>query len=447
MTKNQNIAAVVLAAGKGSRMKSPLPKVMSKIAGRTMVHHVLASVVELGAKKIVGVISNGATSVSAEFERVAQGSSCVVQHEQLGTGHAVQQAVPELNSHDGVVLVLYGDTPFVKPETLSRMVSHFDTDNVAVCVLGFTPDDAGAYGRLVVDNAGDLHAIVEYKDANDEQRAIKRCNSGVMAIRSSEIESLLDAVGNDNANGEYYLTDIVSIARTRDMRCVIEMCDEQEVMGVNSQAERAIAENIKQQELRTEMLAKGVALIAPETVFLQSDTLLAPGVLVHPNVVFGPGVDVHEGVEIKSFSHLEGCVLRANSTVGPYARMRPGADIGEDAKIGNFVEIKKSTLGTGAKVSHLSYIGDAEVGADVNIGAGTITCNYDGYNKAKTVIGEGAFVGSNSSLVAPVEIGKGAIVAAGSTVIKNVTSDAVVRNIMPQEEVLGRAKEIRDTNS
>ncbi len=436
-----SIAITILAAGNGTRMKSPLPKVLHTVAGKPILGWVLDVAESLGdvVSKAV-VVQPDATQIQ-EFvgERAVQ----VHQTEQLGTGHAMQVALNAIDESAEYVVVLYGDHPFITRDTVEAMVDVLRA-GAAVSVLGFEPQDPAMYGRLKTDGDS-VQAIVEYKDASEVERAIGLCNSGVMAFNAKRLRELLPQLSNENASGEYYLTDMVALARKHGLECGYVMAAETEVMGVNSQAERAVAEGVIQAELRKQALDGGVMMVAPETVFLSHDTKLAAGVVVHPNVVFETGVVVEEAVEIKSFCHLERAILRKNSRVGPYARLRPGADVGENAGIGNFVEIKNAKLHEGVKAGHLSYIGDAEIGAETNIGAGTITCNYDGVNKHKTTIGANSFIGSNTSLVAPVSVGDGAVVAAGSTVLNDVENDALVRNDMPQKIQIGRGKELRES--
>ena len=417
------IAAIVLAAGRGTRMKSDLHKVLHPIAGKAMLLHLLGSVSELGAERQVVVVGDRREQVEAA---VAGHADTAHQAEQLGTGHAVAQAQDALAGFAGDLLILYGDVPLVRAETMRRMLDRLHGDDAPACVvLGFRPDDAGAYGRVIADDDGRIDRMVEFKDASAEERAVTLCNSGLMAVRAEDLFGLLARVGNDNAAGEYYLPDIVMLAG-KDGRpsAVIETAAD-EVDGVNSRGELAGLEAKWQAARRRRAMADGATLIAPETVWFSHDTVLGRDVTVEPNVWFGPGVTVADGVFIRAFSHLQGCSIAAGAEIGPYARLRPGADIGERAKVGNFVEMKKAVLGAGAKVNHLSYVGDADVGAGANVGAGTITCNYDGYMKYRTTIGAGAFVGSNSALVAPVRIGDGAIVGAGSVVTADVPADAL----------------------
>ena len=415
----RDIAAVVLAAGKGTRMKSDLHKVLHPIAGRSMLDHLLASVDVLKPSRLVMVVGHGRDQI----EQAPAGRAAIaVQEQQLGTGHAVQQAADSLADFDGDVLILYGDVPFVRTGTLSAMLERLHADDApAVVVLGFEPAEPGHYGRVIADDTGRIARMVEYKDATEDERACSLCNSGLMAVRSSDLFDLLSRVGNDNAQGEYYLVDIVNVARDEGRASAVVVTDRpDEVTGINSRAELAAAEAQWQHFRREEAMAEGASLRAPETVFFSFDTRLGRDVTVEPNVVFGPGVTIHDNVRVRAFSHLEGCELHSGAQAGPFARLRPGAVLEENAFIGNFVEVKNAVLHRGAKASHLTYLGDAEVGSGANIGAGTITCNYDGYFKHHTSIGERAFIGSNSALVAPLNIGADAIVAAGSTVSRDV---------------------------
>ncbi len=412
------LAAVILAAGKGARMKSDLHKVLHPIAGRPMLEHLLASVGELEPERLVVIVGSGRDQLEAMLGARAV---IAVQEPQHGTGHAVQQAEPALAGFSGDVLILYGDVPFVSPATLRAMLARLNAaDRPAVVVLGFKPDDGLHYGRILTE--GDrITAMVEYKDASEAERACKLCNSGLMAVRAADLFSLLVRVGNDNAHSEYYLPDVVNIAQADGRNCVVVITpDLDEVAGINSRAELAAAESRWQQRRRAQAMADGATLIAPEAVWFAWDTVLGRDVLIEPNVVFGPGVTIADAVIIRAFCHIAGATIANGAQVGPYARLRPGAVLEEKSKVGNFVEIKNSVMGKGAKANHLSYIGDAEVGAGANIGAGAIICNYDGYFKYKTVIGERAFIGSNSALVAPVKIGADAIVGAGSTVTRDV---------------------------
>jgi bifunctional UDP-N-acetylglucosamine pyrophosphorylase / glucosamine-1-phosphate N-acetyltransferase len=430
------LAAIILAAGSGTRMKSSLHKVLHPLAGKPMLHHLLDMVAGLGAERTVVVV--GANGEQVEASVKGRPVDIAWQREQLGTGHAVAQAKDALAGFAGDVLILYGDVPLVSAATCSRMIErlNFGIEPRAV-VLGFRPADPGAYGRVLAEADGTIARMVEYKDASAAERAVTLCNSGLMAVRSADLFVLLDSIGNDNAAGEYYLPDIVMLPGQAS--AVIEVEDASEVAGVNSRGELAALEAIWQDRARAAAMADGVTLIAPETVWFSHDTALARDVTVEPNVVFGAGVSVATGATIRAFSHLEGASVGEACEVGPYARLRPGAVLEKKAKVGNFVEMKKARLGEGAKANHLSYIGDADVGARANIGAGTITCNYDGYFKYKTVIGEGAFVGSNSALVAPVTIGANAIVGAGSAVTKDVADGDLCLVRPPQEAKRGWA--------
>ncbi len=444
--KSKKIATVILAAGKGTRMNSPLPKILHKVAGKPLVDYVIDVAKSQSSLETIIVLSPNMGDVYDRVISLMPSVREVVQSEQLGTAHAVLQSKKYLEGFDGIVFILYADTPFINQDTLGKMYDLLVADSdSAVAILGFDAVDPKQYGRLVKGDKGNLREIIEYKDASDEQREITLCNSGVMAIKGDILFELLEKIDNSNAKNEYYLTDIVALARGMGRNCPIVVCDENEVMGINSQAELAMAEKIMQDKLRLLAMENGGTMIAPETVFLSADTKFGKGVVIHPNVVFGNGVAIADNVEIKSFSHIEGATIGDNAVIGPFARIRPNAIIGENAKIGNFVEIKKSDIGKGAKVSHLTYIGDSMVGDGANIGAGTVTCNYDGYNKSRTEIGEGAFIGSNTSLVAPVKIGDNAIIGAGSTILSDVEDNAVAINNMPQRNVANRAEEIKKT--
>ncbi len=419
---DRKTAVVVLAAGLGTRMKSALPKVLHPIAGRPMLDHLLATVAELEPARVTMVVGAAGDAVK---QHVAPLPS-VVQDPPLGTGHAVTAALPSLAGFHGDVLVLYGDTPLISVATLQAMLAaRRSPPHPTVVVLGFRPADPGAYGRLILGTDGSLERIVEARDATPDQLAATLCNSGVMCIDGSSLVGLLDRVDNNNAKGEYYLTDIVHLARGDGCPCAVVEGDPAELLGVNSRADLAEAEALLQETLRSRAMAEGATLLDPKTTYFSFDTVLGRDVTVGPNVVFGPGVTVGNGVEIRAFCHLEGASVADGAIIGPFARLRPEARIGEEAHIGNFVEIKKASIETGAKVNHLTYIGDARVGAGANIGAGTITCNYDGFFKSHTDIGAGAFIGSNTSLVAPVKIGDGAIVGASSAVSRDVPADAL----------------------
>ncbi len=424
-------------------MKSDIPKVLHPLAGRPLVGHSLAAADALGAARCIVVVGPD----MADVERAVAPHPVVIQERQLGTADAVMAARDALadagrGSEGATVLVLYADTPLIRPATLSRMLEARGA-GAAVVVLGFRPDDPAEYGRLMLDDEGALQAIVEYRDADESQRAITLCNSGVMAISAAKLWTLLDRIGNDNAKGEYYLTDIVAEARADGLSCVVVEGDAAEVLGVNSRNDLAVAEAAWQQARRASAMAEGATLLDPDTVWFSCDTRIGRDVVIGPSVAFGPGVTVADGAEIRAFCHIEGADIGPGAIVGPFARLRPGARISAQARVGNFVEVKNAVLGAGAKANHLSYVGDAEVGANANIGAGTITCNYDGFLKHRTVIGEGAFIGSNTALVAPVKVGKGALVGAGSTITKDVPDDAVAATRARQTVAEGAAKAYR----
>ena len=417
MNTNRDFAAIILAAGKGTRMKSDLHKVLHPIAGHPMLLHLLDSFAELDLKRTVVVVGDKREQLDAAL--ADRGVTTALQEPQLGTAHAALQARAALEGFSGHILVCFGDCPMVRADTVRRLIAALD-EGAKVAVLGFRPADPLAYGRIIADADGTVAKMVEYKDANAEERACDLCNSGLIVAHSDDMWPLLDAVDNDNAQGEYYLPDVATGAIARGDTVKVIETDADEVAGINSRAELAAAEAQWQALKREEAMAGGASLKAPETVFFSWDTELGRDVTVEPNVVFGPGVSVADGATIRAFSHLEGARVGEGCSVGPYARLRPGAVMEKDSRVGNFVEMKKATLGEGAKANHLTYLGDTEVGAGANIGAGTITCNYDGYFKYKTVIGERAFIGSNSALIAPVRIGADAIVAAGSAVSRDV---------------------------
>jgi len=433
--------AVVLAAGEGVRMKSARPKALHEIAGRSMLAHALDAAVAAGATDVAVVVGPDRDDVAAEARRAAPGASVFVQAERRGTAHAVLAARPAIARDYDDILVSYADIPLVRPETLASLFEAL-ADGAAVAALGFLARDPAGYGRLV-ERDGRLVAIVEHKDADAATRAIALCNAGPIAFAGGEALGLLEAIGADNAAREYYLTDIVALAAARGLAAATRLAEEQEVMGVNDRVQLAAAEAAMQRRLRLRAMREGATLIAPETVFFSHDTRLGRDVLVEPHVVFGRGVTVADGVAIHAFSHLEGARVAAGASVGPYARLRPGADLGAGARVGNFVEIKNASIEPGAKINHLSYVGDARVGAGANLGAGTITCNYDGFSKFRTDIGEGAFIGSNSALVAPVTIGAGAYVGSGSVVTRDVATDALALARGRQVEKPGWASAFR----
>ncbi|QEN87675.1 bifunctional UDP-N-acetylglucosamine diphosphorylase/glucosamine-1-phosphate N-acetyltransferase GlmU [Labrys sp. KNU-23] len=414
--------AVILAAGEGTRMKSSLPKVLHAIAGRSMLAHVLASVKQAGITDAAVVVGPGREDVARLAQKELPGCAVFTQVERKGTGHAVLAAKEALADGKDII-VLYADTPLVRPQSIETLKAAL-ADGASVAVLGFHAADPTGYGRLIVEGDA-LTAIVEEKDATSEQKAVGFCNGGLMALRGENGLALLEAIGNDNAKGEYYLTDAAEIAHRQGLRAVARPIAEEEVQGVNDRLQLAAAEAVMQSRLRTVAMREGVTMTAPETVFLSHDTRIGNDVVIEPNCWFGPGVTIESGAVIHAFSHLEGAHVGSGASVGPFARLRPGANLAEEVKVGNFVEVKAASVERGAKISHLSYIGDARVGAEANIGAGTITCNYDGYLKHRTDIGAGVFVGSNSALVAPVTIGDNANIGAGSVITRDVPADAL----------------------
>lgn len=423
-------ALILLAAGQGTRMNSDLPKVLHQIGNAPLFAHALASGAALEPARQVVVVGHGGDQVTQAAAAIDETITIARQTEQLGTAHAVLQAKEALAGFEGDVFVLYGDTPFISPDTVLRMAEARKSHDVVV--LGFEAADPGRYGRLVMD--GDkLTRIVEFKDASEAERAITLCNSGLVAANAQVMFELLEAVGNDNAAGEYYLPDIVEIAWRSGRSATAVSCDEAETLGVNTRHELARAEHIFQTRKRAEALDNGVTLTAPETVFFSLDTFVGRDTVIEPNVIFGPGVTIESGTRIRAYSHLEGCHVSMGATVGPFARLRPGAELANNAHIGNFVEVKNAQIGEGTKVNHLTYIGDADIGDGTNIGAGTITCNYDGVFKHRTTVGRNAFIGSNTMLVAPVTVGDEAMTASGSV----ITSD-----VEPGALALGRAKQV-----
>lgn len=443
MSDQRHFAVVILAAGQGTRMRSDTHKVLHPIASRPMLLHLLDRVDALGAERRVVVVGKGRDQVEAAI--VGRNVVTALQPEQKGTGHAVQQAAPALDGYDGPVLILYGDTPFVETETLRRMLDRLDgEDGPGVVVLASCPEDPLKYGRIILGDGDRIAKMVEYKDATEEERAVRLCNSGMMAIRSRDLFRWLGEIGNDNAAGEYYLPDAVNIAAAEGREAVVIEGDPYETAGVNSRAELAHLELEWQRRRREQVLHEGATLIDPESVWFAYDTKLGRDVTVEPHVVFGPGVQIADGATIHAFSHIEGAIVSARANIGPFARIRPGTRLAEGTKVGNFVELKKADVGQGAKVNHLSYIGDASVGAGANIGAGTITCNYDGFGKYRTEIGAGAFIGSNTALVAPVQVGDGAIVGAGSVITRDVEPDSLALERSEQKGISGWARRFRE---
>ena len=424
------VSLIVLAAGQGTRMNSDLPKVLHKLAGVPMLHHALAAGRALEPSRVVVVTGHGSAAVAKAASDFDDSVQTVLQDPQLGTAHAVAQAAPLLADTTGEAIVLYGDTPFVRPETLQAMLIARAAH--AVVILGFYPADPARYGRLITD--GDqLLKITEFKDATEAERAITLCNSGVVCSDSKTLLRLVAAVGNDNASGEYYLTDIVELARAETMSVGFVTCAESETLGINTRPQLAAAEAAFQTRARADALDNGVTMTAPETVFFALDTHIGRDATVGPNVIFGPGVTIESGAEIKGFCHLEGCHISRGAQVGPFARLRPGAELAEDVHVGNFVEIKNSILDEGVKVGHLTYLGDTDVGEFTNIGAGTVTCNYDGVMKHRTKIGKRAFIGSDTMLIAPVTVGDDALTASGSVITEDVPAAALA---------IGRAKQV-----
>ncbi|WP_120635924.1 bifunctional UDP-N-acetylglucosamine diphosphorylase/glucosamine-1-phosphate N-acetyltransferase GlmU [Ruegeria sp. EL01] len=435
------IALVILAAGKGTRMNSDVPKVLHPIAQAPMLVHAMRAGAVLSPERTVIVTGHGSEAVAKVAQSEDETAQVAVQEEQLGTAHAVAQARAALDGFEGDVVVLYGDTPFLQPDTLERMIEARAKNDLVI--LGFEAADPARYGRLVMQGHT-LERIVEFKDATEQERSITFCNSGLLACSAQTLFGLIDAVGNDNASGEYYLTDVVEIARGKGLTVTAVACGEEQTLGVNSRADLAAADAVFQARARAELLDLGVTLMAPETVYLAADTVIGRDSVIEPNVIFGPGVTVESGATIRAFSHLEGCHVSRGAIVGPYARLRPGAELAENARIGNFVEIKNAEIAEGAKVNHLSYIGDATVGAATNIGAGTITCNYDGVMKHQTTIGENVFIGSNTMLVAPVTLGDGAMTATGTVVTRDVEPDALAVARARQDNKLGYARKLFD---
>ena len=442
MTDERTCLAIVLAAGEGTRMRSTRPKVLRTIASRSLLAHVLDAVREAGGTMTAVVVGAGGDGVAAEATRVVPAAEIFVQAERRGTAHAVLAAKPAISRMPDDVLVIFGDTPLIRPQTLSRIRRGL-ADGAAVVVLGFRPKDPTGYGRLVLEG-NELVAIREEIDASETERAIGLCNGGLMAFAGPTALAILERIGNDNRKGEYYLTDAIAIARSMGRKAIVIETEEDDVRGVNTNAQLAETESVLQQRLRKAAMEAGVTLVAPETVFLSSDTKFGRDVVVEPFVVFGAGVTVEDNAVIRSFSHLDRAHVGKGASVGPYARLRPGARLEEDVHIGNFVEVKEAVIETGAKANHLSYIGDATVGAGANVGAGTITCNYDGVGKYRTEIGKNAFIGSNSALVAPVKIGEGAYVGSGSVITRDVPADALAVGRGRQEIKEGWARRRRE---
>lgn len=429
MTKNRVI--IILAAGKGTRMKSDKPKVMHEIAGRPMVKH-LISTLEKGNNAKDNIIVVASADNADILTAAVAPHKVVIQTSQQGTADAVKAAAPALKGFTGDVLILYGDVPLISKETIADLFAAKE-EGADIALLGFVPADPAGYGRIIV-RLGEVEAIVEHKDASPDEREIRLCNSGIMCVSAPKLFAWLDKIKNTNAAGEYYLTDIIAMCKGEGGKIALIVGANDELLGVNSMEELAAAEHTLQEDLRKSFMAKGVTLKDPSTTFFSFDTKIGKGVVIEPCVYFGKNVTVADNVTIKAFSHFEGATIGESASIGPFSRLRPDADIGKSAHIGNFVEIKKSTVEQGAKVNHLTYIGDARIGEKANIGAGTITCNYDGFNKYLTDIGKGAFIGSNTALIAPVKIGDGAIVGAGSAISKDVEADALALTRAPQAQ-------------
>ena len=425
-----SVSLIILAAGMGTRMNSETPKVLHKLGAAPLLHHAMAAGRALNPSRIVIVTGHGAGAVAKAALAFDDAAETVVQDPQHGTAHAVAQTAALLTGATGEAIVLFGDTPFVRAETLEAMLDARARHSVVV--LGFEARDPGRYGRLIATGE-DLHRIVEFKDATPHERGLTLCNSGVVCADVGLLLDLVSQVGNANAAQEFYLTDIVGIARQRGLSAGVVRCDESETLGINTRAELAAAEAALQSRMRAEALDIGVTMTAPETVFFAFDTVIGRDAVIGPNVIFGPGVTIESEAEIMGFCHLEGCHISRGATVGPFARLRPGAELAEDVHVGNFVEIKNSILDEGVRVGHLSYLGDAHVGEFTNIGAGTVTCNYDGVMKHRTVIGKNAFIGSDTMLVAPVTVGDGAVTGSGSVITRDVPADAIA---------IGRARQV-----
>jgi bifunctional UDP-N-acetylglucosamine pyrophosphorylase/glucosamine-1-phosphate N-acetyltransferase len=442
-----SLSIIILAAGRGTRMKSELPKTLHKVTGREMLNMVIDEAKTLNPQNISIVVSEDMKQYEAKIcaAHPTTSISFILQKERKGTAHAVEVAANNIADLGDKTLVLYGDTPLIERQTLAKMSAKLD--DFALCVLAFDDEEANAYGRLVIDGNGHVEKIVEFKDASDEERKISLCNSGVIAVDGKKIREMLSRVENNNAAKEFYLTDLVGIAGEMGLKRTFLKTAMSEVLGVNSKIELARVEKIKQRQIRLKMMSSGVTLIDPKSVHFAFDTQISNDSIIHPNVVFGPGVEVASNVEIKSFSHIEGAKISSGSIVGPFARLRPGSELAENVKIGNFVEVKKSQIKTGAKINHLSYIGDSEIGENSNIGAGTITCNYDGYNKAKTTIGKNVFIGSNSALVAPVKIGDGSLIAAGSVITKDIEENDLAVARGKQTNITNGGKKFHEKNS
>lgn len=444
MNKYNNLATIILAAGKGTRMKSETPKVLHKICNKEMLLIVTDIAKELGSAKNVVVVSEEMLSFNNIHNKDYQ---LVIQKERLGTGHAVLCGLDNMKDFSGNIVILYGDTPLVKQERLQEMLNILNTTDSGLVLLGFySKDNKNRYGKLVT-SGNKVERIVEYKDASNEERSIALCNSGVIAVKSGILNNLIHKIGNNNASSEYYLTDIISIANDHKIDCVYIECEEEEVLGINSKAELAVAEKIMQQRLREKHLQGGVTLIDPESIYFSMDTIVEADTIIYPNVYFGNGVNISSNTEIRSFSHIEGVRIESNVVVGPFARIRQGTVLEEESRIGNFVEVKNSQISKGTKINHLSYIGDSDIGQKTNIGAGTIICNYDGFEKHKATIGNNVFIGSNNTIISPLTIDDEAITAAGSVITKDVEKGSLAVSRSSQKNLPNKAVEYRKRKS
>ena len=433
-------AVIILAAGKGTRMNSTRPKVLHEVGNFPLIAHCIKTAQAIDPKKTLIVLGHGQSEIKKALGNITNSIDFVLQEEQLGTGHAVSVATKELADFDGNLIVLYGDTPFVSAETMAKMVN--ECKQADLVVLGFHPQDPTGYGRLVTKDK-ELLRIVEHNDANDQELAITLCNSGVMAGNAQLIKTLLKELDNNNNNNEIYLTDCIELAKAEGLMSTYLTCDPTEALGINSLEELGYAEKKFQEKARNVALKDGVNLVAPETVFFSLDTVLGQDTVIEPNVIFGPNVTIGTGCKVKAFSYLEGCKISNDCNIGPFARIRPGVDLSDGVKIGNFVEIKNAKVAEHSKINHLSYIGDAEIGENTNIGAGTITCNYDGFNKHKTIIGEDVFIGSNTMLIAPVNIGNNAMTGSGSVITKDVPAQDLAIARSEQSNKSGGAKKLK----
>ena len=433
-------AVIILAAGKGTRMNSNRPKVLHEVGNFPLINHCIKTAQSINPHRILTVLGHRQAEIQNVLENSGNSIEFVIQKEQLGTGHAVSVAIEELSDFDGNLIVLFGDTPFVSAETMVKIETR--SRQADLVILGFHAPDPSGYGRLITNN-NELLKIVEHKDATVEELALNLCNSGVMAGSSLLMKKLLKELDKDNKNNELYLTDCVQLAKARGLNCSYLVCDPKEAVGINSLEQLSLAEKKFQETARNEALKIGIHLVAPETVFFSLDTKIGRDTIVEPNVIFGPGVTVGTGCTIKAFSYLEGCKVSHNCSIGPYARLRPGVDLSEGVKIGNFVEIKNSKVAGDSKINHLSYIGDTEIGENSNIGAGTVTCNYDGFNKHRTVIGENVFIGSNTMLIAPLTVGNNSMTGSGSVITKDIPADSLAIARSEQNNKNSGAKKLK----